>query len=233
VKCLVIDDDWLVRGGIAQALKAVHPACRVIDAASLLEAFSVLAEADPVDLIILDLNLGESKGVATLKELRAWCEERDLFARIVVVSAAGNDDPALVREVIENYGTGFVVKGTPEKLFQHALSLTLDGGIFIPDAILRALGGPTGSPASRGGAESTRVAKLTERECQIAALLVQGMTYKKIAIELGKVEKNVMAESTVRTHVGNIAWKLGVTENAKAGVMAEIARRGLTFQAKR
>ena len=36
-------------------------------------------------------------------------------------------------------------------------------------------------------------------------------------------------DQTVRAHVCNIAWKLGVTENVKSGVMAEIARRGLTF----
>ena len=55
------------------------------------------------------------------------------------------------------------------------------------------------------------------------------MTYKRIAQALEQRHKQNIAESTVRTHVGNMAWKLGVTMNVKAGVMAEIARRGLKF----
>ena len=55
------------------------------------------------------------------------------------------------------------------------------------------------------------------------------MTYKKIAQTIERSHKQPISENTVRTHVGNMAWKLGVTMNAKAGVMAEIAKRGLKF----
>ncbi len=63
----------------------------------------------------------------------------------------------------------------------------------------------------------------------MASFLVRGFTYKKIARELERTDGRSVSEHTIRAHVGNIAWKLGVTENVKAGVMAEIARRELKF----
>ena len=68
---------------------------------------------------------------------------------------------------------------------------------------------------------------LTPREAEVAALLVQGRTYKQVARELERRAGRSVSEHTVRAHVGNIAWKLGVTAHAKAGVIAEIARLGL------
>lgn len=72
---------------------------------------------------------------------------------------------------------------------------------------------------------------LTMREAQVAALLVHGLTYKRIARELQRHDGRSIVDHTVRVHVVHIAGKLGVIENVKAGVMAEISRRRLDLAA--
>jgi two-component system, NarL family, response regulator FusR len=221
--CLVVDDDYLPRGGTIKTLQSLRPDAVVSEAESLAQAFDVLSRSPKVELVVLDLNLAESNGVQTLKTLREWCDKKELSPRIVVLSGAGEDNPALVIEILDNYGTGFIPKkGTPEQIFRSALALTLAGGIFIPVEILRQL---------RLTPETAPAVKFTPREREVAALLVRGWTYKRIANELSKRQHSTISEHTVRSHVGNMAWKLGIDDSlpAKAGVMAQLATLKIEF----
>ena len=226
MRCLVVDDHPLTRAGTALALRNVDAAVEVHEAESLEQALRALATSSPIDLVLLDLELGDSRGVDTLRVLKEHVEGIDPCPRIVVLS--GHCEPDLVREVINLYATGFIQKATSNAIFQQAISLTLAGGVYIPEMVLRQMDAdsPAAARARHPDAPNT---PLTPRENEIAALLVRGLTYKRIARELEKRDGRPISDHTVRAHVGNIAWKLGVTENAKAGVMAEIARRRLVF----
>jgi DNA-binding NarL/FixJ family response regulator len=225
-----VDDDWLVRGGVVKALESIEPEAAIAEASSLDDAYVFLQENPATDLVILDLNLQESRGIDTLVEFRSWCEAQHIEPRTVVLSGAGDGDPNLVADVLANHATGFIVKGAKAKVFEHALAMTVEGGVFVPEEILRIIAPRPAVNRPPDSAAGPAQPNFTPKETEIAALLIQGMTYKKIAQELEKRHKQRISENTVRTHVGNIAWKLGVTTNAKAGVMAEIAKRGLKFR---
>lgn len=224
MRCLIVDDHPLTRDGTAMALRAVNPGMDIHQAESLAQALEVLAQCHGVDLVLLDLDLGDSSGVTTLRSLKAWCEAHDIDARIVVLS--GHCEPTLVREVVDQFATGFILKATSQIIFTHAIGLTIAGGVYIPDVVLRQMN--VTAQSAQPGHQAPTVA-LSPREVAVASLLVRGHTYKKIARELERQDGKPVSEHTIRAHVGNIAWKLGVTENAKAGVMAEIARRELRF----
>jgi DNA-binding NarL/FixJ family response regulator len=230
VRFLVVDDDWLTRGGVVKAIESIEPEAAVAEASSLDDAYLSLQANPGTDLVILDLNLGESQGVDTLVEFRAWCENQHIEPRTVVLSGAGDGDANLVADVLANHATGFILKGTKAKLFEHALAMTVEGGVFVPEEILRVIAPRPPEHRTPGSTAEPAQPNFTPKETEVAALLIQGMTYKKIAQELEKRHKQRISENTVRTHVGNMAWKLGVTTNAKAGVMAEIAKRGLKFR---
>jgi DNA-binding NarL/FixJ family response regulator len=225
MRCLVVDDHPLTRDGTALALRSGVPGMQVLEAGSLEQAFSVLGSAPDVALVLLDLGLADSRGVDTLRTLKAWMELHAIDARVVVLS--GDCDAELVREVIEHHATGFILKATSTAIFVNAVLLTLAGGVYIPEIAVRQIG-PPAAPAPSIDNDTCGLG-LTPRETQVAALLVQGHTYKRIARELEGQDGQSISDHTVRVHVGRIAWKLGVTENVKAGVMAEIARRRLTF----
>jgi DNA-binding NarL/FixJ family response regulator len=229
MRCLIVDDHPMTRDGTAMALRAVDPGIDIRESGSLKQAFELLAQVPDIDLVLLDLELDDSNGVDTLHAFKDWCEEHKVDARIVVLS--GHCEPELVRDVVNHFATGFILKATSQVIFKHAIALTLAGGVYIPEVVLRQMGGAAQSaPVPAQGA---RVATLTSREYEVASFLVQGFTYKRIARKLEQMDGRSISEHTVRTHVGNIAWKLGVTENAKAGVMAEIARRELRFSMPR
>lgn len=222
-RILLVEDHPLTRDGTALALKAFDPQCEIRQSPSLAHTFRELDQGGNPDLILLDLDLEDSHGIETLIRLREWCDSHGAASRIVILS--GTSDPALIKEVIEHYATGFIVKATSPNIFAHAIAITLAGGVYIPEQALRQLA-PISAADNR---EAAPVASFTSREREVAACLVRGFTYKRIARELERRDGKPISEHTVRAHVGNIAWKLGVMENAKAGVMAEIARRGLVF----
>ena len=222
--CLVVDDHPLTMDGTSLALRNVDPGLTVHQAPSLAAAIATLASLPAIGLVLLDLDLQDSSGVDTLATLTRWCADNNHDARVVVLS--GHAEPDLVRAVVGHFGTGFILKATSREIFHHAISLTLAGGVFIPDVILRRMAAEAPCSAMP---PPPLAQNLSQREREIASLLVQGFTYKRIARELERLDGRSISEHTVRAHVGNIAWKLGVTENAKSGVMAEIARRGLTF----
>jgi DNA-binding NarL/FixJ family response regulator len=228
MKFLLVDDEWQARDASLYTIRSIDADAKIIEASTLAEAFAALEANPDVDLVLLDLNIADSNGLSTLQRVSAWMEQHDRSARIVVIS--GEDDVDLVRDVIENYGTGFILKASPRQIFAHALALTIAGGIYLPEVLCRRLApAPKASGHPQSSPDTRLVANLTQREREVAALLVQGKTYKRIALDLEKKDGKPITDHTVRAHVSNIAWKLGVTENAKAGVIAEIARRGLTF----
>ncbi len=228
MKFLLVDDEWQARDASLYTIRGIDPDAAILEASTLHEAFAALEANPDVELVLLDLNIADSSGVRTLQRLSEWKERHDCGARIVVIS--GEDDVGLVRDVIENYGTGFILKASPRQIFAHALALTIAGGVYLPELLCRKLApAPKPLPQSHDSAEGHKAINLTQREREIAALLVQGKTYKRIALDLEKKDGKAITDHTVRAHVSNIAWKLGVTENAKAGVIAEISRRGLTF----
>lgn len=227
MQVLVVEDEWLIRHGAVLNIRELQPQATVREAGSLAEAFEKLESFPKTDLVILDLKLPDSSGVTTLTKTRAFCEERKIPARIVVLS--GSSERELVIEVLQGHATGFIVKARPQKEFADALSVTLNGSIYIPHPVLEFLGPSTAATtALRASTQANGYpACLTARQCEICDLLVDGLTYKEIAQVIAQRDNKPLAPNTVRVHVNNIADELGVTKNRKAGVMAALARLGI------
>lgn len=228
---LVVDDDFGSRAGMVQTLQAYYPAASLHQACSVREAQERLALQPAMALILLDLNLEDSRGLSTLRTLKQWCEERDFNPRIVVLSAAADYDDSVIPEAIENCATGFIAKGTGEEVFRSAIELTLAGSIYIPERYLNSRRQTKGHASS-----SAEDIALTSRERQVAALLLKGLSYKQIAKSLAEPGRT-MSDNTVRVHVQRMAWKLRVSDDgqtsngltAKAAVLTAFADRRLSF----
>lgn len=225
MKFLLLEDEWQIRDATFHTLRSLDSGAEVLEARSLKAALQILDSTTHVDLILLDLNVDDSRGIDTLKHLAAWIDERHLNTRIVVVS--GVNDVDLVAEVIDNYGTGFIIKASSREIFACALAITIAGGVYLPD-------GPCRELISRNrpwSAAAHPMIPFTERESEVAAHLIKGKTYKRIALDLKKKQDgDTPTDNTVRAHVANIARKMGLSSPAKAGVIAEIARRQLIFR---
>jgi len=140
MKVLLVDDHPMVLSALQTIIHGLDSGTEVLSAGHPDEAFARLAADPGIELVLLDLWLGERiDGFAVLAELRARCPELP----VVVVSATERLTD-MVR-VIDMGAMGFVPKRSSNDELRRALALVLGGGVYIPQALL----GLARSPGTR------------------------------------------------------------------------------------
>jgi two-component system nitrate/nitrite response regulator NarL len=134
-----------------------------------------------------------------------------LPTRVIVLSAFS--DSALVYRAIEQGAAGYLPKESRQSEILDAVLACARGETIVPPALATGL-----VEELRRHAAGQRPV-LTEREAQVLTLMSQGKSVPAIAAEL------VLGATTVKTHVGHLYEKLGVSDRAAA--VAEAMRRGL------
>jgi DNA-binding NarL/FixJ family response regulator len=207
MKCLLVDDHALVRDALALLIALHHPEVDLRHAGRLREAGALLEAEPDIDLVLLDLALPDSAGLATLASVR----EAAPATRTVVLS--GDDRPETVLAAIDAGAAGFIPKATESRLLREALATVLRGGVYVPPLAPAASAGAPQQPAS---AEQLG---LTPRQIDVLRMLVDGRSNKLIARALA------LSPSTVKTHLEAIFQRLRVNSRTQAVVAA--ARLGL------
>ena len=206
MKILIVDDHPLILEALKQVLGALDTGIQVLEAVSANDAVAISESHPNLNLILLDLGLPGKDGMEALPLLR----DRSPHVPVVVFSA--NDDPDVVRRAIDAGAMGFIPKTSSNSLLINALRFVLAGGVYLPVEVLRQPSGGTAPfpAAAPGKAYDYRDLGLTERQAQVLALLVQGMSNKMLCRELG------LAEGTVKVHVAAVLKALGVANRTQA-----------------
>ena len=213
MKTLLVDTHALYREGLALLVTRSFPELELLQAGDITEALAQLERHPDLDLLLLDLDLPNTEGMQGLLQIRTRAPE------LAVVVLSGSAPPGTVLDAIEAGAAGFIPKTSPASVMHEALRKVLDGGVYLPPALLarRAAAGdvePEAAPATAGDLSS-----LTPRQCDVLRLLIEGKTNKLICRELE------LSESTVKTHLASIFRRLGATSRTQAVVTA--ARMGL------
>jgi len=202
-RVLLVDDHAVVRSGCRRILEPFE-AFEVFEAADGPSALAACAR-DPVDVVVLDLSMPGMGGLEVLRRLR----EAGDPARVLIFSM--HDDPLLAASGLQAGASGYVTKGdAPDELARAILSIA-EGATYLSRevaqgmAMSKALGD---DPADR----------MTPREREIAALLVEGHMLADIAAALSISYKTV-ANTLVR-----LRGKLGARSNA--GLVRQLMERG-------
>lgn len=208
MRTLLVDDHLLFREGLALLIAKHFPILELVEAGTLAQAMAVVSK-QPVQLVLLDINLPDSQGMAGLVRLR------EAAPQAVVVVLSADESPDTVLAAIDHGAAGYIPKTASASALQGALHTVLAGGVSLPTGMLgsppRALQGPTASTLG-----------LSPRQLDVLALLIEGRPNKLICRELD------LAESTVKTHLAAIFRKLEVTSRTQAVVVA--ARLGLRLR---
>ena len=131
MKVLLIDDHPLILSALQTIIQTLDDEIDVATADTPEAAFALLAQDSGVELVLLDLSLGETvDGFDVLADLR----ERHPGLPVVVVSATERLSD-MVRAV-DMGAMGFVPKRSSNSDLFEALALVLAGGVFIPPALL-------------------------------------------------------------------------------------------------
>jgi DNA-binding NarL/FixJ family response regulator len=235
VKVLVVDDHPMMRGALRTALETLTEDVIVVLAGSLQDAFRQLATQAQPDLVLLDLNLPDACGTATIGAFRS----RAPASRVVAVSA--NYDAATIQSCQAAGAIGFIPKSYGLEQLLNAIRRALAGQTSFPDFRPRGMGNGLDGPAGvqdvhPGAAASTSTASttffhpashvpareysdgrhlgLTERQRGVLRLMLLGLPNKAICKELD------LAEGTVKVHVSAILRALGVATRAQVVVAA-------------
>ena len=204
---LIVVDHAVVREGLRTFLE-LQDGISVVGEAGDGEEAVRQAEALHPDVVLMDLVMPRLDGVGAMRELR----RRLPATRVIVLTSFAEDDRLL--PAIQAGAAGYLLKNVaPAELARavraaHAGEALLDP--VIAARLVDAISQPPGEPAS---------GRLTSREQEVLALIARGFSNKRIARELG------IAEKTVKTHVGHVLAKLGVTDRTQAAVHA--VRMGL------
>ena len=186
IRLVIVDDHSLVRDGLRARLSVV-PGLQVIgEAASGAQALQ-LAQADPPDLMLVDVGMRGMNGI----ELATALRQRHPLIRVLMLSMYDNREYVL--SAIRAGARGYVLKESPTEEILAAISAVCAGGNYfsaqISDLVLQP--GPA-------------LPQLTAREHEVLLLLAHGRSNKLVARQLD------ISVRTVETHRLSLRRKLGV-----------------------
>ena len=210
MRVLIVDDHPLYREGLKALLSGLDPDLEAIDAASVDEALALADPAQPVDLVLLDMNLPGTNRLEALRQVRAAFEN----APVVVVS--GDEDAELVHQTIDAGAAGYIPKSTDPVLTIHALRLVLAHGVYLPPSMIARGSALVGAGDSAPAADGPL---FSGRQREVLLRLLQGKSNKLIARDLD------IAEGTVKAHLWAVYQMLGV--NSRAQAMYRVHELGL------
>jgi DNA-binding NarL/FixJ family response regulator len=210
IRVLVVDDHPVVREGLVTVLQD-QPDFEVIGAAAGTSDALALAQRNPPDVALVDLELSDDDGVALIAELAQVSPQ----TRSIAFTAYDTD--ARVMGAIQAGAKGYLLKGAPVEEIAEAVRTVFRGGSALAPRVaaklVEAIGAPGGAP---GGALGTR---LTVRERQVLRLVAQGQANKQIAHALS------ISERTAKFHLSSLFLKLGADNRAQLAALA--VQRGL------
>jgi len=208
IRVLIADDQMMVRQGFTVLLNT-QPDIEVVgQAVDGLDAIVKVAELAP-DVVLMDIRMPELGGIEATRRIT----EKTPEIRVLVLTTFDLDE--YVYEALHAGASGFLLKDASADQLADAVRVVAAGDALLAPGVTRRLIAEfsrlrkTPRPASR-----TRVGELTERETEVLALIAQGLSNAEIAGRL------VVAEQTVKTHVGRILVKLGLRDRTQAAVFA-------------
>lgn len=214
------DDQPLFRAGIRMILDSQDDLEVVWEAGDGHEAVRS-ARADPVDLVLMDLEMPGGGGVEATSTLLHPDDAADVVAglRVVVLTTFELTDTTF--KAIQAGASGFLLKNADPEFLLASLRTIHAGSAVVAPSVMTGL-------VERFARRSTVVdtdalAQLTAREREIFALLASGLSNNEIAAD------RQLSDATVKTHVSRILGKLELRDRVQLVIFAY--ENGLVSQA--
>ncbi|MER7645096.1 MULTISPECIES: response regulator transcription factor [unclassified Streptomyces] len=208
IRVLIADDQQMVRQGFTVLLNA-QPGIEVVgQAVDGLDAVAKVAELAP-DVVLMDIRMPELGGIEATRRITVATPQ----IKVLVLTTFDLDE--YVYEALRSGASGFLLKDASADQLAEAVRVVAAGDALLAPGVTRRLIAEfsrlNDTPRSP---LMSRVGDLTERETEVLSLIAQGLSNAEIAEHL------VVAEQTVKTHVGRILVKLGLRDRTQAAVFA-------------
>lgn len=214
IKVLLIEDHTMTRMGISLVIDQVKEIELVAEAEDGLSGVEKAKELLP-NVILMDIGLPNIDGIEATKRIKEFNSD----SRILIFTSRDNEDDIFAS--FKAGADGYIMKGSSPEQTINAIKAVSEGTAWIDPAIARLVlsniqrNDENPSPSGEINYKAGKVTYgLTEREMEVLALIVEGLSNPQIANKL------VITRATAKAHVHSILQKLYVDDRTKAAVMA-------------
>jgi len=206
IRVVLVDDQNLIRQGVRSLLELAGDISVVAEASDGDDGIAVIRRERP-DVVLLDLRMPKTDGVAVLRALQA-----DGVLPPTIILTTFDDDVALL-EAVRAGAKGYLLKDVSLEQLTAAIRDVAAGGTVIrpmvTERVMRGL-----EHVRRDFDSLSPPDPLTRREVEVLRLMAGGYSNREIASALGT------AEGTVKNHASSILSKLGVRDRTRAVLKA-------------
>ena len=204
IRIAIADDHAVLRESLCFLVQS-QPDMEVVGMAANGNQALELVQAKHPDVLLLDLFMPDSDGFEVLRTLD---KAGSKVASVVLTGSESQQDYA---QVVRYGARGLVLKGdAPEKLFA-AVRAVANGELAFTDDIAQQV---LSTMAKESEAKPNAIARLSQREREIAFLVARGLKNKDIGAQLG------ISDNTVKRHLQSIFHKTGTHDRLELAVLA-------------
>ena len=202
MKILVIENQVIFRNGLKNVLACLAKDIEFTEASDCKSALHYLGN-QTFDLVITELFLPDSSGIATLNQFRT----KITSTPIVVVCSENN--PQIIRAVIARGASAFIPKSSSDSFLLSVIQFVHSGGVYLPPNSLDGWE-QSASPVPNDPPAQGVFPSVSKRQSEVLDNVVQGKPNKVIAREMN------ISEGTVKSHLSQLFRALGVKNRTEA-----------------
>jgi DNA-binding NarL/FixJ family response regulator len=209
----IIEDDVLLRKTVEHYVSLQKDLSLVFSCNRIEKWISIREDAGIVpDCILLDIGLPGISGLDAISIISSY------YPGVKILVVSGMEDPLVAWQAMMNGANGFLLKPFRLAELQSKLETLKSGGTVLePETVTRLIQTARTKFNTDGGIERFQEFGLTQREIQVAELLLAGSSYKEISTILN------VSYTTVNEHIKNIYKKVKV--NSKMAFINRVSMK--------
>lgn len=197
IRVLIADDHKIIRVGLRGLVELSKDIEVIGEAENGAQVLELLKKAS-VDVVLMDIDMGNTSGIETTRELKK------LYPEVNVVGLTMHEEQGYIVEMMEAGASGYLLKNTGLDELLTAIRTAARGDSYFSQQVSATLL----QAITRGKASAVPNTMLTEREIEVLRLITQEYSNGEIA------EKLFISIRTVDTHRRNLLEKLQVKNTA-------------------
>ncbi|MEA4822622.1 MAG: response regulator transcription factor [Clostridiaceae bacterium] len=204
IRILIADDQSLIRDGLKTVLDMEEGLTVVGTARDGYETLSGVLQLDP-DVVLLDMRMPGMNGADCVKRIR----ESGSAAKVLILTTF--DDEEYILSALAGGANGYLLKDLEMGKLVEAIRDAVQGKMILPQKVASRLAEGLNRLQNKRQEEIRAAAlNMTEREMEIASMLVQGFSNRQIAAAL------YISEGTVRNYISGLYAKIGINDRVQA-----------------
>ena len=196
---MVLDDHPIAREGLEAIIKMYRPEEEIVQAGTVKEAITIM-DMQKIDMVFVDINLGEGSGFDFLE----WLEPEQSEVKVFMITSSSSESDFLHARALGV--DAYLLKDAFIDDIVYSLKVIERGGKFYSSDLVDQMG--------QLSEDEKLLETLTKRELEVLFFLNKGYSNAKIGEEL------FVFEGTVKKHISNILGKLGLENRMEAGLFS-------------